>query len=209
MSSLFPLEDFGAAKPKKQASVTPEPTQQPAVQTPSADIEAEKMAAYERGYKAGWDDAVSAQAEDESRIGAEFARNLQDLGFTFHEARNHVMRAMEPLLSEVVSKVLPSIVSETIGQTIIEELLPIAENASDAPIEVVIAPSTRPSLEKLLDEKLAVPLSIVEEETLAEGQVYLRMGSVERHIDMTNTVDKIGHAIQAVYELNSEALSHG
>ena len=209
MSSLFPLEDFGSGKPAKRqtapaAEAPPPPTAQPAV-----DIEAEKMAAYEKGYKAGWDDASSAQSEDESRIGVEFARNLQELGFTFHEARNHVMRAMEPLLSEVVAKVLPSIVSDTIGQTIMEELLPMAETASDAPIEVVISPASRASLERLLDEKTAIPLTIIEEETLAEGQVYLRMGSVERQIDMTATVDKIGHAIQAVYELNDEAMKHG
>jgi len=208
MSSLFPLEDFGASKPKKQAPEPAAPAQQPPPAM-AVDHQAEKMAAYEKGYKAGWDDAAAAQSDDESRIGAEFARNLQDLGFTFHEARNHVMRAMEPLLSEIVSKVLPSVVSETIGQTIIEELLPLAETASDTPIEIVIAPGSRESLETLLDENIAVPITIVEEETLADGQVYLRMGSIERHIDMTTTVDKIGHAIQAVYELNDKAMTHG
>lgn len=207
MAALFPLEDFDApASPPATA-----PPDQPAAPTDPAPelIEAERSAAFEKGYRAGWDDAAAAQSEDESRIGAEFARNLQDLGFTFHEARSHVMRALEPLLGEIVAKVLPRLVTETLGQTVVDELLPLAENASDSPIEVVVSPDARPTLERFLTDATSVPLTIVEENTLAEGQVYLRMGQVERQIDMTSAVDRIGQAIRAVYDLNDKATTHG
>ncbi|WP_417262464.1 flagellar biosynthesis protein [Celeribacter sp.] len=167
------------------------------------------MAAYEQGYKAGWDDATRAEGEDQSRIGAEFARNLQDLGFTFHEARSHVMKALEPLLTEMVSKVLPNLVNETLGQTILEELLPMAEDASDAPIQIVVSPASRPAIQRLIDDSLTIPLDIIEEPSLAEGQVYLRMGELEKKIDMDSAVEKIGKAINAVYALNEEAMKHG
>ncbi|WP_321367266.1 flagellar biosynthesis protein [uncultured Celeribacter sp.] len=212
MSSLFPLEDFGAApKPRAKAQkvqdVVPQPA--PPVRPSEEEIEANRMAAYEQGYKAGWDDATRAEGEDQSRIGAEFARNLQDLGFTFHEARSHVMKALEPLLTEMVSKVLPNLVNETLGQTILEELLPMAENASDAPIQIVVSPASRPAIQRLIDDSLTIPLDIIEEPSLAEGQVYLRMGELEKKIDMDAAVDKIGKAINAVYALNEEAMKHG
>lgn len=206
MTSLFPLEDFGSQNTRRTKSLVaqnapPEPSPQ--------EIEAQRTASYEQGYQAGWDDANAAQTEDKSRIGADFARNLQDLGFTFHEARTHVMRAMEPLLGEIIGKVLPNLVSETIGQTIIEELLPLAEMASDTPIEVVIAPASRAALEGLLQASTSVPLEIIEEPSLAEGQVYLRLGKLERQIDMTSAVDKIGDAIRSVYALNEKAAENG
>lgn len=196
MKSLFPLEDFGTSRRK-------EPPAPSAPIGPSAtEIEIMKAQSYETGYKAGYDDAVNATNDDQDRIGAEFARNLQDLGFTFHEARAHVMRAMEPLLAEIVSKVLPHLISETIGQTIVEQLMPMAEMASDSPIEVRVCPRNRAILEELSREISTVPLTIIEEETLADGQVYLRMGKIEKHIDMTTAIERIGDAIKAIYVLN-------
>jgi hypothetical protein len=212
MRALFPLEDFGVTpRPKLQAKPKTDPLAEPALSPgPSAEeIEASRMAAYEQGYKAGWDDAVRAETDDQSRIGVEFARNLQDLGFTFHEARSHIMKALEPLLTEMVSKVLPQLVSQTLGQTILEELLPMAEAASDAPIQIVVSTASRPAIQHLVDGSLTIPLEIIEEPSLAEGQVYLRMGELEKKIDMDATVEKIGQAIKAVYALNKEAMKHG
>ena len=173
------------------------------------ELEKARLEGYESGYQAGWDDATRAETEDQSRIGAEFARNLQDLGFTFHEARSHVMHALEPLLTGMVEKVLPRIVSETVGQTIVEELLPLASEAADAPIEVVVCPASRPALEALLSEATSVPFTLQEEDSLAEGQVFLRSGRTEKHLDLTGAVDRIGNAINGLYELNEKAFQNG
>ncbi len=212
MKSLFPLEEFDSSdlpgRPAHpQPAVSPEPPPPPAIS--AEEVEKIRLEGYEAGYQAGWDDATRAESEDQSRIGAEFARNLQDLGFTFHEARSHVMHALEPLLTGMVEKVLPSIVSETIGQTIVEELLPLASQAADTPIEVVVSPSSRPALEEMLADATSVPFLLHEEESLAEGQVFLRSGKTEKHLDLTGAVDRIGKAINGLYELNEKAFQHG
>ena len=214
MKSLFPLEKFDTADlPSSAPQPTAAPVAPPAAPPPPAitpeEIEKIRLEGYEAGYQAGWDDASRAESEDQSRIGAEFARNLQDLGFTFHEARSHVMHALEPLLTGMVEKVLPGIVSETIGQTIVEELLPLASAAADAPIEVVVSPASRPALEALLAEATSVPFALTEEASLAEGQVFLRSGKTEKHLDLTGAVDRIGSAINGLYELNEKAFQNG
>lgn len=173
-----------------------------------AMVEKARLDGYEAGYKAGWDDAARAEAEGQGRIGAEFARNLQDLGFTFHEARSHVMQALEPLLTGMVERVLPELISRTVGQTIVEELLPLASLAADTPIEVVVSPASRSALEPML-ANAAVPFTLVEEPTLAEGQVFLRSGKIERHIDFAKAVDQIGTAIKGLYQLNEKAFRNG
>lgn len=205
MPRLFPLEEFGTGAPAP-GRAAPEPG--PAA--PGGEmLEKARLEGYEAGYQAGWDDAARSEAEDQSRIGAEFARNLQDLGFTFHEARAHVMQALEPLLTGMVEKVLPRLVADTIGQTIVEELLPLAASAADTPIEVVVSPDSRPAVEGLISRATSVPFTITEEETLAEGQVFLRSGKTERHIDLTGAVDRIGAAIVGLYELNERAFQNG
>ncbi len=202
--ALFPLEDFD-----KSTNPTPEPPARVEPQTPAVDLEAVRLAGYEAGYQAGWDDATKADEQQRERIGAEFARNLQDLGFTFHEARSHVMQALEPLLGSMVSKVLPQLVSDTIGQAIVEELLPLAADAADCPIEIVTYPQGKATLEEFLTDSITVPLSIVEEDTLAEGQVYIRMGNTEKQIDLSGAVQRIGEAIDGLYKINEKVAQNG
>lgn len=214
MKLSFPLEEFDAAdlpsspaRPKPAATpASPSPTP-PAISTEA--LEQARLQGYESGYQAGWDDAARAETEDQSRIGAEFARNLQDLGFTFHEARSHVMHALEPLLTGMVEKVLPRIISETVGQTIVEELLPLASEAADTPIEVVVCPASRLALETFLSEATSTPFVLQEEDSLAEGQVFLRSGKIEKKLDLTGAVDRIGNAINGLYELNEKAFQNG
>lgn len=208
MPPAFSFEDFS-----RPASVAPRQTE-PASPAPEPSISSDtvkqaRLEGYDEGYKAGWDDAAKAQSEDQDRIGAEFARNLQDLGFTFHEARRHVMHALEPLLNGMVAKVLPELITRSLGQTVVEELLPLASTAADAPIEIVVSPESRTAIEPMLRESTSVPFVLIEEPSLAEGQVFLRSGQTERHIDMEGVVMKIGAAIESLYELNEKAFQHG
>lgn len=206
MSRLFRLEEFDhPAKPVQRVSILAETG--PVIST--EDIENAKLAGYETGYQAGWDDAAKTDDDDRNRIGAEFARNLQDLGFTFHEARSHVMQSLEPLLASMVDKVLPKLVSDTLGQAIVEELLPLAAQAADTPIQVIVYPQGRETLEELLSQNSAIPVELIEEDSLAEGQVYIRMGQNEKQIDLSGAVQKIGEAISGLYEINERARNHG
>jgi flagellar biosynthesis/type III secretory pathway protein FliH len=210
MSSRLFLEEFDmSARAPARPEADPNSPVVPSLPGPTAEmVEQARLDGYEAGYKAGWDDAARAESEGQGRIGAEFSRNLQDLGFTFHEARSHVMHMLEPLLAGMVERVLPELVSRTVGQSIVEELLPLASLAADTPIEVVVSPASRPAIEPML-AAAAVPFSLVEEPTLAEGQVFLRSGQIERHIDFTDAVDRIGAAINGLYELNEKAFRNG
>ncbi len=91
-------------------------------------FEEARLAAYESGYTAGWEDANAAQADDRTRMTAELARNLQSLSFTYHEGRAHVLKAIEPLLGELVGRVLPEIARELLAPLVLETLMPSPRN---------------------------------------------------------------------------------
>ena len=207
MARLFPLEKF-THHGEPIARDTPPPISLSAEISPE-ELEKQRLEGYEAGYKAGWDDAIRAEEEEQKRIGAEFARNLQDMGFTFHEARAHVMNRLEPLLLGMIEKVLPELVSQTIGHSIVEELLPLASDAADTPIEVVVHPSCRTQLEPLLASTTAIPITLTEEPSLAEGQVYLRAGSQEKHLDFTGALERMGKSITDLFSLNERAFQNG
>lgn len=178
------------------------------VNVSSSDFEEMRLAAFEKGYTAGWDDAVAAQDAETAKLRADLARNLQDLSFTYQEARSHVLQAMEPLLRDMVGKVLPTIARESLSRIVLETLQPLAEEMSGAAITVVVNPANRHSVETLLSATKTLPLTFVEEPSLGEGQVYLRMGEAESRIDLDGVIAAIGRAVAGFFAMQNEVKDH-
>ena len=164
-------------------------------------LEEAKLAAFDTGYRAGWDDAAAAQTGDQTRISVDLGRNLQSLGFTYQEARAHVLKAVEPLMLEIDGKLLPELARSTLAPMLLETLMPLAEGLADAPITLVLNGAARPAVEALLQQATGLPLTIVEEPTLGEGQAYLRLGSVETNVDLDSATEKIAAAVRSFFDI--------
>ena len=182
-------------------------TLQPLVE-PGALDEA-KVASFEQGYSAGWEDAVAAQNEDQARIRADLARSLQALAFTFQDARSHVLQAIRPLILEMTTRLLPEVAREALGPTVLETILPMAESLADSPLTLVLNPAVRDRVEGLVQQATGLPLVIEEEPTLDEGQVYIRLGQSETSVDLTQATFDIAAAVRAFFALKTEDTSHG
>ena len=100
----------------------------------SGMLEEARLASYESGYPAGWEDAAAAQAGETTRMHAALSRNLQALSFTHQEARSHILRALEPLLEQMVKVLLPSLAREAVGGLVLDALMPMLD-ADDVVIE--------------------------------------------------------------------------
>ncbi len=163
-------------------------------------LEETKLGAYDQGYAAGWEDAAAAQSDDQSKVRADLARNLQSLSFTYQEARVHVLRAIEPLMTEMVGRLLPAIARETLAPMVLAEMMPVAGQLSETPMTLVLNPAARPALELLLERVPGLSVILQEEPSLAEGQVYLRLGQQETKIDLTRATQEIATAVCAFFQ---------
>ena len=167
-------------------------------------LEEARLASYDSGYAAGWEDATAAQQGDQARIGADLARNLQTLSFTYQEARGHLLRSLEPLLEAVVGKLLPELARETLGGIVLDTLMPMAEGLADAPVTLVLNPAVRGAVEPLISGATGLPLAIEEESSLSEGQVYLRCGELETRVDLDAAIAEIPTALRGFFDLASK-----
>jgi flagellar biosynthesis/type III secretory pathway protein FliH len=174
-----------------------------------SDLDEARLAAYEQGFTAGWDDATAAASDDQSRMRTELGRNLQALSFTFHEARTHVLRALAPLLEEMAGRLLPELARASLAPLVLETLMPLAETLAETPVAIVLNPAARPAVEALLHEATGLPFTLREEPTLGEGQVYLRLGDSETRIDLDRATAEITAAVRGFYELTHQERKHG
>jgi flagellar assembly protein FliH len=209
MAGPWPLESFDPP-PEPFA-----PASEPAATAPGLSetaLEEERLAAFDKGYKAGWDDAAAAHEEEQGRIDAELAANLQQMSFTYHEARGAVLAEMAPLLRGLVEKVLPPLREGALAEMVLARIEEAAEELAGATAEIVVAPDNRPRVEALVEGKVGPPVAVVEEPSLGPGQAYLRLGRAESQIDLDRVLAEIAAAVEDFFhpaESAAEERRHG
>ena len=201
MGRLLALESFAGADDRRAGDS--------ARRMSDTEIEALRLEGYDAGYRAGWDDATAAHAQDQDRIGEEFARNLRDLGFTYHEARAHVTAGVEAVLRTFLSTFFPAFLGEAIAAHVEDALAPHIDRAAGQPIRLRVSPADAPALRRLLVSVSTLPCQIEEEPSLARGQVYFAFGAREAEIDLSGVIDATESALDALNEINARTLGHG
>ncbi len=201
MGMRLRLETFDAPGPSAPGAAR---APAPAAGEEGAGEEA-RLESFEAGYKAGWEDAVAAGEEDQGRLRADLARNLQALSFTYHEARGHVLQSLAPLLRETAGRVLPALARGAIGAVVAETLRPLAERCAGAPVTVLASPASRAAVEAALALEPGLPFAIEEEPTLGAGQVYLRFRDGETLVDLDGATAAIAAALEDFLHPREEA----
>lgn len=195
------LEDFSAprAQPVPTAMIDPD----------SDAFQSMRLASFEEGYKAGWDDAIKAQGADKAAISGDFAQNLQDLSFTYHEAVAHVVKSTAPLLREMVGVILPALAEETLGLQISDLLQQRLRGAAQPGVEIRVAPENVERVRALLIHPPDFPARILPQEGLGPGQARLRFADEEQDIDMADALAEMSGLVAAFLHENEKGLRHG
>ena len=168
------------------------------------DIDAEKLQAFEDGYQAGWKDSNSSALESREAISASIAKNLQEMSFGYHEARRKLLDSISPLFEIIFSKLLPEVSRATIGPIIVEDVTKLVRDQLDQRIEICVSKIDFEAVNSFLEEQIREPFTLSTETTLAEGQVFLRLGGQEREINFAKLISKIQNRTFSLFELEPE-----
>ncbi len=173
-------------------------TAEPALPTISEELaEEQRLASFESGYTAGWEDAVAAKDKESSRISAELASSLEDLNFTYPEAQNQLLESLDPMFKVLTSAILPDAMAASFGHHIVDQLSEMAKGRTDQPMQIMVSPGEGAPVRKLLPENFAVPVTVKEDSTLSAGQAYLRVGASECEINCDALLETIHESIEA------------
>lgn len=173
------------------------------------ELEDTRLVAFDKGYAAGWDDAVGAQSDDAARLKAEVARSLLAMAFGFQEARAHLLKSLAPLISAMVGKLLPEVARVSLAPMVLDQLMPLAEAVADQPVIILLHPRARAHLESLLLQAPGLPVTLTEDRNLGEGQVYLKSPTTEMLIDLDRATADITAAIRGFFELTQKDRQYG
>jgi len=164
------------------------------------EVEDQKLESFEKGYQAGWDDAVKAQAEAKTHVSSELATSLQDASFEFHEVRSVLSTAVRDIMDEVLKTIMPTIAQASLGAHIREQVMSMTRDALDRSIDIVISPDAEDVVQTLIDRDVEQPFRFVTDPLLSPTQVLLRVGAEEREINLHETLDEVSKTVQSYFE---------
>lgn len=180
---LLKLETFEESDPTGDVTLSP------------PQLEELKLGAFEQGYAAGWEDANAALDDQEKRLRTELAGNIQKLSFTFHEARNHLLRTLEPLIEEMAARVLPAMSKDTLAPIVLAQMMPYAEKLTDEPPTIVTHPDNLARIREMLSANTGQAIGFREDASMGELQATLQFAQTEVEIDLDSVIAAIRTAI--------------
>ena len=149
-----------------------DPGEEPRLMLPE-DLEELRLAAYERGYGAGWEDADTRATQAEAKRRQSVEEALERLTFTYHEACAEAVAALVPLIEQIFATLLPQTLRAAVVPQVIDELLPLAREALAEPLRLKIPPGEAEGFRAAMAGLILPPIALIEDPALAPGQAVI------------------------------------
>ncbi len=154
-------------------------------------IEVSRLDGFEKGYQAGWDDSTNAHNQEMRNLSAEFSQNLQDFGFTYHEAFLHLTNSIEPLLQTILEKILPETAHEFLIHKVISEIKLLTNALSEPYVLATLNQANSERLKSLTSSDANVIINIQVDNSMPDSQVIFQISGNEYSFDMDLTISQI------------------
>ncbi|WP_420585742.1 ABC transporter ATP-binding protein [Ruegeria sp.] len=171
-------------------------------------LEEQRLAAFEQGYSAGWEDAVQAQDQSRGQVSAELAKSLEDMSFTYHEATSRMTLSLEPMFQSLVNIILPETLDRGFAARLVEQLTSMARDQIDQPMQIFVPAGRAAEVEEMLPQDLSAPTKVIEDPSLETGQARLRVGVSQQEVDCSGLLAAVSQAFDSYLFEAKEAVSH-
>lgn len=171
-------------------------------------LEEERLAAFERGYGAGWEDALQAQTQRRAALAEDMRAAFSDMSFTYQEALTRMTLSLEPMFSALVQTVLPQALDRGLAARVIEQLSEMAKAQVAQPILLLVPPGVEGDVEAMLPADITALPKVVADPELLPGQARLQVGTARSEVDCAALLDAIAAAFDAYVFEAKEALSN-
>lgn len=171
-------------------------------------LEEQRLAAFEQGYAAGWEDAVQAQEQNRGRISTELAKSLEDMSFTYHEAITRMTLSLEPMFNSLMHTVLPETLERGHSTRLAEQLTDMAREQINEPMQIFVPEGQAAEVKEMLPEGMAETVQVIADPQIQPGQARLQVGISRREVDCSGLLTSIRAAFDAYVFEAKEALSN-
>lgn len=181
---------------------------EPNSQVDPSTSELDRLETFEKGYKAGWDDACESYANEKSQISSELAKNLHDLSFSYHEARVSALDSTTTLLKAILEGVLPGIIYQSLTANILRECEKLLAEYSETQVKIKLSSDSLEKVSEIMPSDIGFPLTLNVDPSLGSGQAILVFSDFEVSVDVAQTIQEIFSTIGDFQAVNMRAIAN-
>lgn len=156
---------------------------------------------FDRGYQAGWDDAVAAQVETHANLSEELAKSVADIALPYHDALAQMQENFRPAINILLGELLPRTLADAFGARLAADLADFGHRACAGPVIVVVPNGQADTISQVLAVETDVPIEVQEADDCPKGALRLTVGDTLYQIDTAATVAAVETAISEYFEL--------
>lgn len=180
MRSLLALEEFDAQEDETARHLIAE-----------EELEAQKVQAFEQGYKAGWDDAAKASQEQQAKAETRLADQIRELDVTYSDARQQVVDSFVPVLRAFTSTVSATLCAETLSSIVEKKVASHLSSGGEQPVVLAANAQSVELLRSMLSTEDTRNFSFRVQESLSDGQTQVSFGGLEELIDVDTACEEL------------------
>ena len=174
-----------------------------------AVFEAEKTAAYERGYQEGLCEGQGRLAIDAEQIKSTLAAFQAQQVRVVHDLRHELLQALEPLLEGLVGSVLPMAARATLVPLAVEAILDMTSGALPSHFSIAVSAEEFELFSEHFNIKETDDFEIVQSDALNVGQYALHFDDREGLLDIPRLQKELLNLIRAFFSLDDMRGQHG
>ena len=176
-----------------------------------SDIQLEefRLAAFESGYAAGWDDAISNQRSAQADAIETLTKRIEDLSYTFIEARAEMLAAVEPVFKALLDQVLPENTDVILAAALLDRLKEASKDRAGNSLDLVVPSGCAQFLSHAVTEQGGLKVLLVENAELSPEKATIKLHSHEEEIDLGELSAALREAIEATFFEIKQELKHG
>jgi len=172
-------------------------------------IEEQRLESFEKGYSAGWEDALANHAKEGAQLTAGLVDGIEKLNFSYHDALQQLFEKVEPVFEVLTRAILPEAIAAAFGPQIVEELKDMAHDGAEVPLVLSVPPGMAASIYPVLEASGFTELTLEEDDTLGPAQASLRLGETGREVDGSGVLETIRNAVDTFIYQTKEDIRHG
>lgn len=164
-------------------------------------LEEEKLAAFEQGYQAGWDDSLKTSESSDKDALEKIVKSISEIGDARDEINHQIFSNMKSFVDELINSIIPEILHETLGFQIKSLITESLEKRQSNEITVYLS-SEENSAAELVSESLSeLPVRIEKADSLSGSQVRVTFSDgCEQEMDNEALVRNIRTSVKDFFE---------
>ncbi|MGV6804956.1 MAG: ABC transporter ATP-binding protein [Ruegeria sp.] len=195
MSIAHLLEDFSTTDPADTATLL----------MSDLELEEQRLAAFEKGYTAGWDDAIATDEQARARLSDMLSQNLEVAEITRQDALSQMQRALVPVFEAVSEQLLPGVVQAGLPLRLAPALQDIASQAISRPMVLSVPSGMAASVAPVVPQG-NIDIVLEEDPGLSAGQARLHLDDGGVEIDLGSLAEDIRDAVAAfIFETQKDS----